>query len=139
MFGERELLQLSRQRFQPFSVSQVQRDAWWEVDLGGAQQIERVVVHNRTDCCQERLQGFTLQLLDKKHKLLWERPANAGSRWKGPYLDEQNPKDPWGGEYQFNYSGGSEFEITSYGADGSPGGSDEATDLSSKTINQETE
>ncbi len=70
---------------------------------------------------------------------LWERPANAGNRWKGPYLEEYPPRDPWGNEYMYNYVSGSDFEIISYGADGAPGGSDEATDLSSKTINSQGE
>ncbi|MDF1799026.1 MAG: discoidin domain-containing protein [Planctomycetota bacterium] len=48
-------------------------EAWWEVDLGKAYPIDRVVVWNRTDCCSERLEGFTLQLFDARHKLLWER------------------------------------------------------------------
>ena len=66
---------------------------------------------------------------------LWERPANA-KKYNGPYLNEYPPKDPWQNDYIYNYSGGSNFEIISYGADGAPGGTDEATDLSSKTINQ---
>ncbi len=46
---------------------------WWEVDLGKAMPIDRVVVWNRTDCCKERLQGFTLELFDGRHKSLWKR------------------------------------------------------------------
>ncbi len=68
--------------------------------------------------------------------LLWEAPANGGSRWKGPYLEEYPPVDPWGAQYTYQYNGRGDFEITSYGADGAPGGVDEAADLSSKTINQ---
>jgi len=49
------------------------QEAWWEVDLGKAYPIDRVVLWNRTDCCGERLEGFTLQLFDARHKLLWER------------------------------------------------------------------
>ncbi|MFT4542871.1 MAG: hypothetical protein ACI841_001612 [Planctomycetota bacterium] len=52
------------------------RDAWWELDLGELRMIDRVVIWNRTDCCGERLQGFSLQLLDKRHKLIWERMGN---------------------------------------------------------------
>lgn len=57
-----------------------ERGAWWEVDLGDVHQIERVVIWNRTDCCDERLQGFTIQLLDKKHRLLWQRTNNPAPR-----------------------------------------------------------
>ncbi len=33
-------------------------NAWWEVDLGGVQQIDAIQVWNRTDCCSERLKDF---------------------------------------------------------------------------------
>lgn len=69
---------------------------------------------------------------------LWQAPANAGRRWKGPYLEEYPPRDPWDQEYQYQIVG-NEYEIISYGADSSPGGVDEAEDLSSKTINQQGE
>jgi general secretion pathway protein G len=71
--------------------------------------------------------------------LLWEAPPNGGSRWKGPYLEEYPPKDPWGNDYMYNYASGSDFEIISYGADGAPGGIDEAADLSSKTISNQSQ
>ena len=66
---------------------------------------------------------------------LWERPAGAWTWGPEPYLKEYPPKDPWGNEYQYRYEVGSRFEIVSYGADGAPGGQDEGTDLSSRTIN----
>jgi hypothetical protein len=42
------------------SVSQTDADpgSWWEVDLGAVQQIERIDLFNRTDCCGERLREF---------------------------------------------------------------------------------
>lgn len=68
---------------------------------------------------------------------LWERPSsNAARKWAGPYLKEYPPLDPWGNEYVYNFAGSGQYEIISYGADGAPGGVDEAADLSSKTINQ---
>jgi hypothetical protein len=36
---------------------------WWEVDLGAEVSIERVLLYNRSDCCQERLQGAVLTVL----------------------------------------------------------------------------
>jgi azurin len=41
---------------------------WWEVDLGGASPIDRIVLWNRTDCCQDRLAGVTLRVLDAKRQ-----------------------------------------------------------------------
>ena len=41
------------------------KDPWWEVDLGAARRIDRVVVHNRTDgSLGSRLEGYSLVLLD---------------------------------------------------------------------------
>jgi hypothetical protein len=58
------------------SHTEFERDPWWEVDLGDAYPIERIVVWNRTDCCEERLQAFTIKLFDKRHKILWEGRRN---------------------------------------------------------------
>jgi general secretion pathway protein G len=46
------------------------------------------------------------------------------TRWRGPYLDDALPADPWGRAYQFALPGanGQPFAIYSYGADGKPGG-----------------
>jgi type IV pilus assembly protein PilY1 len=31
---------------------------WWQVDLGSSQQISRLRIYNRTDCCEDRLRNF---------------------------------------------------------------------------------
>jgi len=56
-----------------------------------------------------------------------EPPAR---NWKkGGYIKEL-PKDPWGSPYQYLYPGThGEYDLFSLGADGKPGGSDEAADL----------
>jgi RHS repeat-associated protein len=38
--------------------------AWWQVDLGSVQQINSVKVWNRTDCCSERLANFYVSVSD---------------------------------------------------------------------------
>jgi general secretion pathway protein G len=65
------------------------------------------------------IQDGGLQILyspptDEKLKLLW----------KGPYLDEQVPLDPWGNHYQYSLPGktGQPFALYSLGADGKIGG-----------------
>ena len=42
------------------SILHTQRESqpWWQVDLGGQSDIQEVVIHNRTDCCQIRLKDF---------------------------------------------------------------------------------
>ena len=51
--------------------------------------------------------------------------------WDGPYI-KKLPRDPWGNEYVYRGpdSGRGDYEIMSYGADGSPGGDGDAADVS---------
>lgn len=53
------------------------------------------------------------------------------SRWKGPYLDEAVPLDPWGQAYVYQVPGedGRPFSIISLGADGKPGGEGNDADI----------
>lgn len=53
--------------------------------------------------------------------------------WNGPYLKGSKiPEDPWGNEYQYRFPGqGGGYDLISYGADGSPGGTGEDADVSS--------
>ncbi len=44
------------------------------------------------------------------------------------------PKDPWNNDYQYQLQGSSQYVITSYGADGSPGGSEYDADISSDDL-----
>ncbi len=55
------------------------------------------------------------------------------------FLDsDEVPLDPWGGTYQYEVEGSSKFVITSYGADGMPGGSGYDADLSSDNLKQDS-
>jgi general secretion pathway protein G len=62
--------------------------------------------------------------------LLNTQPKDDKTRslWRGPYLDEDVPPDPWGTPYQYSVPGskGQPFALYSFGADGKPGG--EGTD-----------
>lgn len=62
---------------------------------------------------------------------LLERPSGA-AKWNGPYLSKAVPLDPWGKAYTYKAPGtkGRDYEITSYGSDGQPGGADSAADVS---------
>jgi general secretion pathway protein G len=46
------------------------------------------------------------------------------SRWRGPYLEEALPADPWGNPYQYGTQGaeGQPIAVYSLGADGKRGG-----------------
>ncbi|MCU7376089.1 type II secretion system major pseudopilin GspG [Paucibacter sp. O1-1] len=60
------------------------------------------------------------------------RPTDS-PKWNGPYLQKEVPLDPWGQAYVYKRpgtNGNRDYEITSYGRDGRPGGADEDADLS---------
>lgn len=65
--------------------------------------------------------------------LLNEAPKDERitARWKGPYLDEALPLDPWGNAYQYGVPGanGQPVAIYSFGADGKRGGEGNDADI----------
>lgn len=65
--------------------------------------------------------------------LLNKSPADEKlrARWRGPYLDEELPADPWGNPYQYSVPGanGQPFALYSLGADGKRGGEGFDTDV----------
>ncbi|HZD39960.1 MAG TPA: type II secretion system major pseudopilin GspG [Terriglobales bacterium] len=53
-------------------------------------------------------------------------------RWDGPYLKKDVPLDPWGKSYAYRSPGEhGAFDVTSYGADGVPGGDGDNRDITS--------
>jgi general secretion pathway protein G len=57
-------------------------------------------------------------------------PANE-PKWRGPYLQKAAPLDPWGHPYVYKSPGEhGDFDLLSYGKDGSPGGTDDNADIS---------
>ncbi len=65
--------------------------------------------------------------------LLSTPPADAreAALWRGPYLDDKLPADPWGNAYQYSVPGADSqpFALYSLGADGRAGGSGDAADI----------
>ena len=60
---------------------------------------------------------------------LMKKPS-SGSGWNGPYLKSDVPLDPWKREYHYKYPGDhGEFDIFTYGQNGSPGGEGEDRDV----------
>ena len=43
---------------------------WWEVDLGAEYPIERITIYNRLDGLHQRLEGFTLTVLDASREVI---------------------------------------------------------------------
>ncbi|MEM9203081.1 MAG: discoidin domain-containing protein, partial [Actinomycetota bacterium] len=63
------------------SHTQSETEAWWEVDLGGLFAIDGVNVHNRTDCCQERLADVDLLIADEPFGAMTLAEARAHATW----------------------------------------------------------
>jgi len=65
--------------------------------------------------------------------VLFTRPVDprAAERWRGPYLDEAVPLDPWDTPYQYAIPGrdGQSFALFSLGADRAAGGDGNDADL----------
>ena len=53
--------------------------------------------------------------------------------WTGPYLEKMAvPKDPWGREYEYRSPGqNGDYDLWSYGADGTSGGEEDSADITS--------
>ena len=59
------------------------------------------------------------------------KPASV-MKWNGPYLKKEVPKDPWGGKYMYRSPGrNGGYEIVSFGADGTEGGTGDDRDINS--------
>jgi general secretion pathway protein G len=63
---------------------------------------------------------------------LVSKPSDTvkATKWNGPYLQKAAPNDPWGRPYIYRSPGSkSDFELTTYGSDGQPGGVGDAADI----------
>ena len=80
-----------------------------------------------------RLEVGRIPSADEGLAVLYAAPTDerARTRWRGPYLDEAVPADPWGNPYQYSIPGrdGLPFAIYSWGADGKPGGEGNDADI----------
>ncbi|MEZ6065186.1 MAG: GDSL-type esterase/lipase family protein [Planctomycetaceae bacterium] len=67
-------------------------DPWWELDLGGERPIESIVIWNRTDDgLGDRLNNFTLQVLDASRSVVWEKTLQPAPKPNVTYTLEGNP------------------------------------------------
>jgi general secretion pathway protein G len=67
---------------------------------------------------------------------LWTAPTAEPrpASWHGPYLRKPAPLDPWQHPYAYTSPGQvnpTGYDLLSYGADGKPGGDDDAADITS--------
>jgi putative heme-binding domain-containing protein len=62
------------------------RNPWWEVDLGKEVSIESITIYNRTDDgLGKRLNGFTLKVLDKDKRIIFQKTKITAPTEKGVY------------------------------------------------------
>jgi len=64
----------------PNSVHTAVKGGWWEVDLGRPVDVKRVVVYNRPDCCEDRLSGAELTLIDREHRTVLTKTLTSARR-----------------------------------------------------------
>ncbi|GIX38302.1 MAG: type II secretion system protein GspG [Silanimonas sp.] len=80
-----------------------------------------------------RLDMGRLPTADEGLGVLYTRPTDMRSaeRWRGPYLDEPVPLDPWDSPYRYSVPGrdGHAFALYSLGADRAPGGEGNNADI----------
>jgi general secretion pathway protein G len=78
---------------------------------------------------QYRLDTGRYPSTDPGLNALVQRPQNE-PKWNGPYLRKAVPLDPWGKPYLYRSPGEKgDFDLLSYGKDGSPGGGGENADI----------
>lgn len=95
-----------------------------EVKAGRAQisALEKALDHYRLDTGRYPTTEQGLAALVKK-------PAGE-AKWAGPYLQKDVPPDPWGKAFVYKAPGEhGDFDLSSHGRDGRPGGSGEDADI----------
>lgn len=50
--------------------TQLEYEPFWSVDLGRDETIRKIIIHNRTDCCQDRLRDFKVELF-RDNQVRW--------------------------------------------------------------------
>lgn len=83
-----------------------------------------------------RLDNGRYPTTDQGLSALWQQPSSEPrpSNWRGPYLRQQVPVDPWGAAYIYRSPGehvANGFDLSSMGADGAQGGTGDAADVTS--------
>lgn len=77
---------------------------------------------------QYRLDVGSYPTTQEELRVLSENPGIE--KWDGPYLKKKLPDDPWGRPYHYRSPGlHGEYDLFSYGRDGSPGGEKEDRDI----------
>jgi hypothetical protein len=71
--------------FNKFAHTQGDGESFVEVDLGAVKEIAKIVISNREDCCQGRLGGAKVELLDGSRANVTTTPAIVSDKMKLTY------------------------------------------------------
>jgi choice-of-anchor C domain-containing protein len=75
------------------SHTNLEANAWWQVDLGSATNVGAVVIWNRTDCCGSRLNDYWVFISNAPFDA-WETPSTLQNRvgtWSSHQTSAPNP------------------------------------------------
>ena len=96
---------------------------------------ETTTARAQIDAFDKALQAFRIDVgrypsTSEGLQALVVAPANE-PRWRGPYLKDNIPPDPWGTPYKYSFpsSRGKDYDLVSYGRDRAPGGSGDDADI----------
>ena len=103
--------------------------------LGQISRSEATAARAQIDALDKALQSYRLDTgrfpnTSQGLKALVVAPGDE-PRWRGPYLRNDVPPDPWGIAYQYRLPGqaGKDFDLFSYGRDRTAGGSGDDADI----------
>lgn len=104
--------------------------------LNQIERSEATTAKAQIDAFEKALQSFRIDVgryptTGEGLQALVSQPANA-PRWRGPYLKDAIPLDPWGTPYQYNWPStrGKDFDLSTYGRDRAMGGAGDDADIS---------
>lgn len=104
--------------------------------LGQIARSETTAAKAQIDAFDKALQAYRIDMgrfpsEGEGLRALVTAPANE-PRWRGPYLKDSIPLDPWGSAYQYRYpsSRGKDYDLISPGRDRAVGGSGDDADIS---------
>lgn len=96
---------------------------------------ETTTAKAQIDAFEKALQAYRIDMgryptSNEGLKALLVSPGND-PRWRGPYLKDEIPMDPWGQPYRYTYpsSRGKDFDLISTGQDRAAGGTGDAADI----------
>jgi general secretion pathway protein G len=92
--------------------------------LGGGDKAKYNLAKSQVQTMAEKIESYRMDTGGLPNSLedLVKAPSNANG-WLGPYAKEKDLKDPWGAQLQYQVPGDNQpFNVSSYGADGKPGG-----------------